>query len=70
MWKLLNWSRVLQIVLLILFLALQFLLVIGALMHFSLGRMIFRAVVMGIEAWILGYLFKTHVKRAFGAASP
>jgi hypothetical protein len=68
-WKLLSWSRVLQIVLLFLFLALQVLAVAGAMMHFNPLRVIFRIIIMSMEVWILSYLFKAHVKRAFAAAS-
>jgi uncharacterized membrane protein (DUF2068 family) len=68
-WKLLNWSRVLQIVLLILFLGFQILLIVGAMMHFGATRVILRVIIMSIEVWILTYLFKANVKRAFGAAS-
>jgi uncharacterized membrane protein (DUF2068 family) len=65
LWKLLKWGRVLQIVLLFLFLGFQVLAAIGAMMHFNPGRVLFRVIIMGIEAWILSYLFKAHVKQAF-----
>ena len=68
-WKLLNWSRVLQIVLLFVFLGFQILSIVGAMMHFHPTRVILRVIIMSIEVWILSYLFKAHVKRAFGAAS-
>ena len=64
-WKLLNWSRVLQIVMLFLFLGFQVFAVLGAMMHLAWGRVIFRVIVMSIEVWILSYLFRSHVKQAF-----
>jgi hypothetical protein len=64
-WKLLNRSRILQIVLLLPFLGFQVLLVVGAMMHFSLGRMLFRVILLGLGVWVLTYLFKSQVKRAF-----
>jgi uncharacterized membrane protein (DUF2068 family) len=68
-WKLLHWSRVLQVVLLMLFLGFQILLIVGAMMHFGATRVILRVIIMSVEVWILTYLFKANVKRAFGAAS-
>lgn len=66
LWKLLNWARMLQIVFLFLFLSFQMLATMGAMQHFSTGRVLWRVFIFAIEAWVLVYLFKTPVKQAFG----
>jgi uncharacterized membrane protein (DUF2068 family) len=69
LWKLANWARILQIVLLALGLVFGvFGLLIGA-AQFNLGVTVIRLIIMAIEAWILIYLFRPHVKQAFGATS-
>jgi hypothetical protein len=35
--------------------------------HLAVGVLVFRLVFLAIEIWILVYLFKPHVKQAFGA---
>lgn len=73
-----SWARILAIVLVVLGLALNVILLLGAwvpwhaglgLMHLHPVRMIVRHLVgMAIDAWILYYLFRPHVKQAFGVA--
>jgi hypothetical protein len=69
LWKLLNWARILQIAFLVLFLAFETSATAGAMLHFDAGRVVFRLLVMAIEAWALLYLFKASVKQAFGNLS-
>ena len=66
LWRLLNWARILQIVFLALFLGFEMLATAGAMQHFNAGRVVFRLLIMAIEALALLYLFKTSVKQAFG----
>jgi uncharacterized membrane protein (DUF2068 family) len=66
LWKLLNWARILQIAFLVLFVAFEMFATAGAMLHFNPGRVVFRLLVMAVEAWALLYLLKASVKQAFG----
>ncbi len=67
LWKLLNWGRVLYIVLMCLGVLGATYGLLGALAHFQAGAMIGRALSVALNVWILWYLFRPHVKQAFGA---
>ena len=68
LWKLRNWARITQIVLLIIGLIFGAIGLVGILANFHAGQLIFPLIILAIEAWIVVYLFKPHVKQAFGAA--
>ena len=62
-----NWARVLTIVLIALGLVSGAFGLVSSLSHFSIGLLLWRACIFAIDVWILIYLFKPHVKQAFGA---
>jgi len=67
--KLQNWARVVAIVLTgiaVLFGAIGMLSLLAHVMVFAL---VVRVITLAIQIWILVYLFKPHVKQAFGATS-
>lgn len=66
--KLANWARILTIILVALGLLFAAFGAFGAMVAFHIGSAIFELVVLAIDAWILLYLFKPHVKQAFGIA--
>ena len=70
LWKLKNWARILTIVLIGVGLLGSVLSIFSPFAHmhvFFFGFLIRRLIVAAIYAWILVYLFKPHVKQAFGA---
>ena len=62
-----NWARVVTIVLIALGLVSGAFGLVSSLTHFSIGLLLWRACIFVIDVWILIYLFKPHVKQAFGA---
>ncbi len=68
LWKLRNWARIVTIVLVGLSLLLGVIGLLGSLIAFELGSLIFQAIFVALYAWIIWYLFQLHVKQAFGAA--
>jgi uncharacterized membrane protein YsdA (DUF1294 family) len=69
LWKLANWARILEIVLLALALVFGVFGLLVAFMHFHAGILLIRLIIMAIQIWIVVYLFKPHVKQAFGTSS-
>lgn len=67
--KLQNWARVLAIVLIAIGALFGVVGLFGMMMHFAIFALFFRALVLAIQIWILVYLFKPHVKQAFGATA-
>ena len=65
--KLQNWARVLAIILIAIGVLFGLLGLVSMLAHLVVGVLVFRLVFLVIEIWILVYLFKPHVKQAFGA---
>ncbi|HTQ62795.1 MAG TPA: hypothetical protein VMI32_21400 [Candidatus Solibacter sp.] len=65
--KLQNWARVVAIILLGIGVLFGLLGLLSVLVHMMVVVMMFRLIVLAIEIWILLYLFKPHVKQAFGA---
>ena len=65
--KLQNWARVVAIVLIGIGVLFGILGIFSLLAHFMLFFLLFRLIVLGVQIWILMYLFKPHVKQAFGA---
>ena len=67
-WKLRNWARIVTIVLVGLSLLLGVIGLLGSLISFELGSLIFQAIFVALYAWIIWYLFQPHVKDAFGVS--
>jgi hypothetical protein len=65
--KLQNWARILAIILIAIGVLFGLLGLASMLAHLVVGVLVFRLVFLAIEIWILVYLFKPHVKQAFGA---
>jgi hypothetical protein len=66
--KLANWGRVLTIILVAIGLVFSLFGAFHAMMGSHIGLVIWDLIFVAIDAWILMYLFKPHVKQAFGAA--
>lgn len=66
--KLANWARILTIILVALGALFAVMGVLKAMMPFHIVLIIWDLIVIAIDVWILLYLFKPHVKQAFGAA--
>ncbi len=64
--KLLNWARVVTIVLIALGLCVAAFGLLNALVHFRLFLLLWQLVVVAIDAWIIWYLLRSDVKQAFG----
>jgi uncharacterized membrane protein (DUF2068 family) len=68
LWKLMNWARILSIVLV----ALGLLSGVYSASHLfsplQVGMLIWQVIWIAIDVWIILYLLKPHVKQAFGAA--
>jgi hypothetical protein len=68
LWKLQNWARILTIVLSGLALLGSVLSILSPFAHIHVFLFLIRPLILAaIYAWILMYLFKPHVKQAFGA---
>lgn len=65
--KLQNWARILAIILIGIGVLFGLLSLVGLLAHPMISVLVFRLIFLTIEIWILVYLFKPHVKQAFGA---
>ncbi|MGB8474676.1 MAG: hypothetical protein WCE61_11390 [Candidatus Acidiferrum sp.] len=65
--KLQNWARVVAIILTGIAVLFGLLGLVTLLAHFMMITLVFRLIILAIEIWILVYLFKPHVKQAFGA---
>ncbi len=65
--KLQNWARVLTIVLCGVGVLFNGLGVLNALVHFHVVIVVWQAIVVAIDLWVMLYLLKPHVKQAFGA---
>ncbi len=68
LWKLQGWSRVLTIVLLVIGILFELLGIMRVLPMMRVGIIIWELILIAIDVWILAYLFKPHVKQAFGQA--
>jgi len=65
--KLQNWARVVAIILIGIGVVFGLLSMASLLAHFMMFVLVVRLIFLAIEIWILVYLFKPHVKQAFGA---
>ena len=63
-----SWARILLIVLIAIGLVLSVLGLFSVLMAFHIGMVIRQLIVIAIDVWILYYLFRPHVKQAFGVS--
>lgn len=68
LWKLLGWGRLLTIVLVAIGVIFGLFGLFRALMPFRFGPIIWQLIWLAIDVWILTYMFKPHVKQAFGQA--
>ena len=66
LWKLLNWARILLIVLCGLGVVFNALGLLSSLVHFHPVLVFWRAIIVAVDLWIALYLLKPHVKQAFG----
>ena len=67
--KLQNWARIVAIVFTGIGVLFGILGIFSLLVHMILFALVFRIIVLALQIWILVYLFKPHVKQAFGATS-
>lgn len=68
LWKLKNWARIVTIVFTALGVLGISLGIFTSLMAMEIFSLVFQALLAALYVWILMYLFKPHVKLAFGAA--
>ena len=66
LWKLQGWARLLTILLLLLSILFELLGIVRALTPLHVGIVCWNVILIVIDVWILMYLFKPHVKAAFG----
>lgn len=67
--KLQNWARIISIVLTGIGVLFGILSVMSVAMHMMVFQMGFQVVLLALQIWIVVYLFKPHVKQAFGATA-
>lgn len=68
MLKLQNWARIVTIILVCLGLASAATGLLLSLVHLRVFFLFRQLIVVAIDVWIIAYLFKPHVKQAFGAS--
>lgn len=68
LWKLQTWGRLLTIVLVAIGLIFGILGLFRSLMPMHAGLIVWQLFWLGVDVWILSYMFKPHVKQAFGRA--
>ncbi len=67
--KLRPWGRLLTIILVAISLAFAVRALLLVVMHLNIALVIWQLIICGIDAWILAYMFKPHVKQAFGQSA-
>jgi len=67
--KLQNWARIVVIVLTGIGILFGLLGLMTVMIHMMVFQLVFQLIVLAIEVWVVVYLFKPHVKQAFGATS-
>ncbi|HXJ05718.1 MAG TPA: hypothetical protein VNH65_11495 [Candidatus Acidoferrum sp.] len=65
--KLQNWARIVAIILIGIGVLFGLIGLLSMFVHLMIFALVFRVIFLAIEIWILVYLFKPHVKQAFGA---
>lgn len=68
MWTLKNWARMITLILAAIGAVFQVFGLLGSLLDFSLGSLLYSIVVLGINGAIVWYLIQPHVKAAFEGA--
>lgn len=66
LWKLLGWGRLLTIVLVAIGVIFGIMGLFRAFMPMHVGMVVWQLIWLAIDVWILAYMFKPHVKQAFG----
>jgi len=66
LWKLQGWARLLTIILLVIGIVFGVLGIVRSVAPLMVGMLLFHVILIAIDAWIVMYLFKPHVKQAFG----
>ena len=66
LWKLFGWGRLLMIVLVTIGIIFGLFSLVKAISMMHIGQIVWGLIVLAIDVWILTYMFKPHVKRAFG----
>ncbi len=66
LWKLRNWARIVTIILDILSILLMIPGLLGTVMNFAVVPLVFQLLILAFYAWVLWYMFRAHVKQAFG----
>jgi len=64
--KLLGWARMLTILLVVLGIVFEVLGIVRALAGMHVGIIVWELILIAINVWILMYMFRPHVKAAFG----
>ncbi len=67
LWKLLNWGRLLAIILIALGLVFAAFGLLSAVIHFSIALILWQLIICAIDACIIVYLFKPPGKHALGS---
>lgn len=65
--KLQNWARIVAIVLIGIGVLFGLVGLMSMMLHMMIFGLVYRVLALAIQIWILAYLFKPHVKQAFGA---
>ncbi|MHB8526150.1 MAG: DUF2127 domain-containing protein [Candidatus Acidiferrales bacterium] len=66
LWKLQGWARILTIILVAIGVIFGVMGIVRSLAPLMVGMLLFHVILIAIDGWILMYLFKPHVKQAFG----
>lgn len=66
LWKLFGWGRLLTIVLVAIGVIFELIGLFRAFLPLHVGTVVWQLIWLAIDVWILTYMFKPHVKQAFG----
>jgi hypothetical protein len=66
LWGLKEWGRILQIVFSAIAALLQAIGLLGSLVRFRMGGLLWNLIWLGVDAWIIFYLIQPQIKAAFG----
>ncbi|MGB6875108.1 MAG: hypothetical protein WBD87_03645, partial [Candidatus Acidiferrales bacterium] len=66
LWKLLGWGRMLTILLVAIGVIFGLLGLVRAVPMMHVGLIVWQLIVLAIDVWILMYMFRPHVRQAFG----
>ena len=68
LWKLRSWGRMLAIIVVAVGMVAALAGLVKSFMPLHVGGVVWELIVIAIDVWILWYLFRPHVKQAFGVA--